>query len=534
MNNNYKIIRTIFENAFQRVLECKDNVTGEIFYNNVITSQNIIKLINIDGLKGLNSNILSCYSTEDRIFIVTSLFDTTESEVSSLKDYVSTKKLSLKQQFYMSKKIIELSSNIFSLTDVVQQKILDLDKIYIDKNDNVIVDCNLIFEQEYDIQDNETFKRMGNVLHYIFSATEIVDYNISELVPPDMLKIIVRCLTKGYMHPKDALEELNNSPIYNMISPNSNKEDLIKNSVVQLAKPKVDKHQDILKETIVESNVSDESDYNLYEDGKNGEGVLDIYLDDSNDDSNNESKFYNVDKKNNDIKKGLFYYLNNKDIKRLAISLVIIVFALMMGKYLINNYGKDSEVASGKNTDVVQNNENIDANNGNDSNKDTTDVNIDETSSNSNNVTDSISKYFNKELFDKVEYKGILAEIDKDIYVEGDKSLVVKNDDEGKIKALFATIDFTNPDYSYMLKKQIAIAAKTKSESDVSSLIVLEAFKDGKLASTFHTTVQIYNDMWSQNTVPINVTNADSLNIYIEYSGKNKVWIDSIYIDVVK
>lgn len=530
MNNNYKIIRTIFENVFQRVLECKDNVTGEIFYNNVITSQKVIKLINIDGLKSLNSNILSCYRTEDRIFIVTRSFDTLESEVSSLKDYISTKKLSLKQQFYMSKKIIELSSNIFSLTDVVQQKILDLNKIYIDKNDDVIVDCNLIFEQEYDIQDNETFKRMGNVLHYIFSGTEIVDYNISELVPPDMLKIIVRCLTKEYMYPKDALEELNNSPIYNMINPNSNKEDKIKNSIVQLVKPIVDKQQDILKETIDEPNISDESDYNLYEDGKNVDGVLDIYLDDSN----KEIKLDNENTNNNDIKKGLFYYLNNKDIKRVIISLVIIVFVLMAGKYLIKNYGKDSENVSGKNTEVVQNNENIDINNGNDSNNDNTVGNIDETSSNSNTVTDSISRYFNKELFENVGYTGTLAGIDKDIYVEGDKSLVVTNDGEGKIKALFATIDFTNPDYSYMLKKQIAIAAKTRSDSDVSSLIVLEAFKDGKLASTFHTTVQIYNDMWSQNTVPINVTNADSLNIYIEYSGKNKVWIDAVYIDVVK
>jgi hypothetical protein len=35
-------------------------------------------------------------------------------------------------------------------------------------------------------------------------------------------------------------------------------------------------------------------------------------------------------------------------------------------------------------------------------------------------------------------------------------------------------------------------------------------------------------------TVPINVTDADSLNIYIEYEGQNKVWIDSVFIDVMK
>ena len=37
MNNNYKIIRTIFENVFQRVVECKEDESGDVFYSNIIT-----------------------------------------------------------------------------------------------------------------------------------------------------------------------------------------------------------------------------------------------------------------------------------------------------------------------------------------------------------------------------------------------------------------------------------------------------------------------------------------------------------------
>ncbi len=58
MNNNYKIVRTIFENTFQRVVECKENETGDIFYSNIITSPKVINLINIPELKSLSSNIL--------------------------------------------------------------------------------------------------------------------------------------------------------------------------------------------------------------------------------------------------------------------------------------------------------------------------------------------------------------------------------------------------------------------------------------------------------------------------------------------
>ena len=65
------------------------------------------------------------------------------------------------------------------MTDIVQQKILDLDKLYIDDEGKVIVNCDLVFEQEYDISDNETLKRMGNIIHFIFSKVEILYFLIS-------------------------------------------------------------------------------------------------------------------------------------------------------------------------------------------------------------------------------------------------------------------------------------------------------------------------------------------------------------------
>jgi len=532
MNNNYKIIRTIFENVYQRVLECKDNDTGEVFYNNVITSQKIIGLINIDGLTGLNSNILNCYKTDDRIFIITRAL---ESEGRSLKEYVISNNLSLKQQFSLSKKIIELSSNIFNLTDVVQQKILDLNKIYVDENDDVVVDCNLIFEQEFDIRDNETFKRMGNMLHYIFSSSEIVDYNISELIPPDMLKIIVRCLTKEYMYPSDALKELVNSPIYNMINSSNSKENQVKANIIPPFSKKEDKHDTYNKETdlnIKETDlyktqgnemIKDEENFESFENLKSDESILNLYLNDNNSYDDNDMK----EKK---FKKNIKGYFSHKDINRAVISLIIIMFVLIFGNFLMDKFDKDAEGVSSDNTNIIKLSENGVLNNGDIENADGS-FPVEGADSKS---TDSTSKFFNEALIKKVGYTGTVAESDSDIYVEGEKSLVVKNEVDEKVKALFATIDFTDQNYSYMLKKQIGVSVKTKSESDLSSLIVLEAYKDGKLASTFHTTIQIYNDMWAQNMVPINVTNADSLNIYIEYSGKNKVWIDSIYIDVVK
>jgi len=499
MNNNYKIIRTIFENVFQRVLECKDNDTGEIFYSNVITSQKVMNLINIEELKQISSNILECYNTEDRIYIFTKPLKT---EFKGIREFLA-KSLTLKQQFNISSKVISLGSDIFNMTDTVQQKILDLDRLYIDANDNVLVDCNLIFEQEYDIADNETFKRLGNMIHFIFSGTEIVDYNISDIIPPDILKIIVRCLTREYIFPNDVLNELKGSSIYSMIFGVETLND------VKPSKFHEEKQQSIVHRNNFKVNEDDEENLKSYEDDNS---VRNIYLKDNNANEKYEKRKAGV--------------LLHKEFLRAAGSILIVVLVLLIGNFLIENFYKEKEVSAQAGND----NENQQT--------EETETDADnpagETQKPSASITDSTEMHFNDELLNKVGYTGFKAAIDNDIYVEGENALVVANESEEKIKSLFAVVDFTDEKFNYMLKKQIGIAAKTKSEKDVTALIVLEAYKDGTITSNFHTSINVYDDMWSQVTVPINVTDADSLNIYIEYEGQNKVWIDSIYIDVIK
>ncbi len=497
MNNNYKIVRTIFENVFQRVLECKDNDSGEIFYSNVITSQKVINLINIEELKTIPSNILESYNTEDRIYIYTKPLKT---EYTGLREY-SAKNLTLKHQFNLAEKVIELAQNIFNMTDVVQQKILDLDRLYVDENDKVIVDCNLIFEQEYDIADNETFKRLGNMIHYIFSGTEIVDYNISDTIPPDILKIIVRCLTREYTFPREVLAELKGSPIFAMIfgtetlAPSKNPQ----NTIIQDEEPKPSNSSaEVLEHASHEEPIDEKS-------------IFDIYVNDNNPKSRKKIKTSGP--------------VLGKEIKRAVLSIIIVVLVLLFGNMIIKNLSNTQEVsADGK----------VDTDGEQVKNPSTDSPAQNEQTDPASSIADSTDMYFNDQLIEKIGYTGEKAKSDGDIYVEGKNSLVAANEGDGKLKSLFAVVDFTDEKFSYMLKKQIGISAKTKAEKDVEALIVLEAYKGGVLTSNFHTSVNIYDDMWSQVTVPINVTDADSLNIYIEYQGQNKVWIDSVFIDVIK
>jgi len=487
MNNNYKIIRTIYENVFQRILECKDNDTGAIFYSNIITSKKIMNLINIEDLKKIKSNILECYNTEDRIYIFTKSLET---DCRRLKDYAKNN-LTLKQQFNLAEKSINLSNDIFNMTDVVQQKILDLDRLYIDENDDLISDCNLIFEQEYDIADNETFKRLGNIIHMIFSGTEIIDYNISDTIPPDILKIIVRCITREYIFPNDVLAELKKSPIYKMLFGEAESGEL----------------QDEKKPVapVIVHNIKSDDNERDSED----EDIFNIYLNDDESDV----------KKDNIRKEPRI----SDDIKRAVISLLIVVIVLLMGNKIIKKLNENSGAEVINNSGKTPNGET-------NSEKDPSE----EGEGGEEAVSDTTDVHFNEQLLESIGYTGNKAQKDTDIYVEGNSSMVVANDGQDKIKALFAAIDFTDENYNYMLMKQIGISAKIKSQYDTQAQIAFEAYKDGVIKSNFHTLVNVYDDIWSPVTVPINVTDADVLCIYLEYEGENKVWIDSLIIDAIK
>ncbi|HOW23327.1 MAG TPA: hypothetical protein PLV23_06820 [Sedimentibacter sp.] len=471
MNNNYRIIRTIHENVFQRILECKDNETGEIFYSNIITSKKVINLINVQDLRKLNSNILECYGTEDRIYIFTKSLEANSKKLTDL-----AKKLTMKQQFNLAEKAINLASDIFNMTDIVQQKILDLDRLYIDGNNELLVDCNLIFDQEYDIADNETFKRLGNILHVIFSGSEIIDYNISDDIPPDIIKIIVRCITREYVFPKDALTELKSSPILSMIFG----EDI------------TDEISDEPKEPDIVIHDESSDDY------------LNIYLEEEE----------ALTREKGSVK---------KDIIRAAVSLFIVVLVLLVGNTIIKKLNKNNE------SGPVNSNEPPVS-----SPADTPGNPAENNPPEETPGYESTDIHLNEELLKKIGYDGMVAQKDKDIYLEGNSSLVVENPGQEKVKALFAVVDFTDEDYNYMLMRQIGISGKMKSQYDTKAQVVFEAYKDNAMKSNFHALVNVYDDIWSQFTVPINVTDADILRIYLEYEGQNKVWIDSLVIDVIK
>ncbi len=262
--------------------------------------------------------------------------------------------------------------------------------------------------------------------------------------------------------------------------------------------------------------------------------IIDIYLNNSIDDKTKNDNLID-DKSDNKFGKAM----------KFIIPAFIIVFVTVVSVLLIKNlYSKDKETVSDNVISDQDNNSSNDGsqntNNENNSDEDSS-KNDDNSSKNDekdqsqlNSDSNEFKLYLNDELIKKIGYTGKTAVIDTENYNEGSSSLLVENETDESVKVLFAVIDFSNDKLSYMKNNQVGIAAKFKALEDVDAKLMVEAYMNDKLSANNSGKIQIFDDIWSQKEITIDVGDIDRVNLYIEYSGKNKVWIDTLAIDILK
>lgn len=610
MDSNLEVIRSIYENECQRIVECKEIKTEEKFIYNIIFNQKLIKLIDINTLNAINSNIIKCQKTEDRLYIVTKHHELNNQKL--LKDYINSNNLTLRQQFSITQQLINLFIQIYKTTDLLQYKVLNFNNLSVSEDNVLFVNGYFEFKDEYDLSDNYSYRNLGHMIHYVFSKEEIVDYNISDTIPPDVLKIIVKCLTREYFHPKDTLKELENSPIYSIINCNTTSYATDKklfnydtecnntnNTTKAAAKISVDHENnsinivsnivpdnlddipldldenidsdplgenpaELLKDEILENpdetslNSSDEPSLNngndlplknpdeffdeikdepfesldepLDEPDEDEPKVIDIFLSDgsSKDKGGANNYLFYEDEEDSKIKK----------VMKFAIPLVMLVFVFAIGFFVIKTLYKGSEQANADNVNVGNNTGKDDEKKPDDPDK--TDK-PDESNPSNDGEEPSVSLdnskfklYFSDEIINKIAYSGKAAVLDTEVYSTGKNSLLIENDSTETEKIFFASIDFTDKELSYMKNNTVVITPVFKALKDLDAKLIVEAYQNGKLMTNKTGKISIPDDIWIKNGINVVTDKIDRINLYLEFTGKNKVWLDNISIDLLK
>ena len=189
---NYDVREIIYDNSFQRIALCKNNDDDSEFYNNIIMSARIIDLIDTEKMTRMFKNVLLAEKSDDRAYIIT-----VPGEGIPFEEYFSNKSLTMKEQLLLTENLLLKFQDIETFEDLIEEAIIARDNILV--NNNEIEFNNILkFSQGYDISESLLIKSAGDYMHYIYTGRFIDDYNISDKLPPDIMKIIIRCYSNQY------------------------------------------------------------------------------------------------------------------------------------------------------------------------------------------------------------------------------------------------------------------------------------------------------------------------------------------------
>jgi|GEM_PF-6227608 len=217
---NYEVEKIMYESNFQRILLCK-NENNELFYNNIILRERLINLIDKDYYPSNSDNIIAVEETEDRLYIYSKYI-----ELKKLTELINSKDLTYRERVILTENLILKFKELEKYSDIQTQSMIKEDNLLIDENFNIIFRNLLIFDQDYDIEESILMKTTSNYIHYIFAGSFIKEFNISEEIPPDIKKIIIRASSKEYFTIEELLNSFKKSPTYSLIITLNNNEDI--------------------------------------------------------------------------------------------------------------------------------------------------------------------------------------------------------------------------------------------------------------------------------------------------------------------
>jgi len=210
---NYDVEKIIFESNFQRILLCK-NEDNQLFYNNIVLRERLIELIDKEFYPNNSDNLIAIEETEDRLYIYSKY-----TELKKLTEFINNNDLTYRERVEITENLLFKFEELERYSDIQVESMMTEDNLLIDERNNVVFKNLLIFDQDYDIEGSILIKNTSKYIHYIFAGEFIKEFNISEDVPPDIKKIIVRASSNEYGSIGELRNSFKKSPTYNLIIP---------------------------------------------------------------------------------------------------------------------------------------------------------------------------------------------------------------------------------------------------------------------------------------------------------------------------
>jgi len=475
---NYDVKEIIYDNSFQRISLCVNNDDGSEFYNNIIMSTRIIDLIDTDKMTGMFNNVLLAEKSDDRAYIIT-----VPANGIHFEEYFANKHLTMKEQLFLTENLLYKFQNLESFEDLIEEAVIARENILV--RDNRIEFNNILkFSQGYDISESLLIKSAGDYMHYIYTGRFIDDYNISDKLPPDIMKIIIRCYSNQYRDMGEVIKAFKKSQTYSLV-------------VIPIPSAELNK--------VAPSNMD--------EPVKTGPDYKELVA------SHDEAEILAT----NELESATESQAEGKKRKFTLnqIAAIVLILTIPVIILIMTNLGKEAVEVH---TELPEANNEIVINN----------TNSNSTNSESENLEETINKFFSQDLLDSTdsEYN---AEIDFKKFYDGYSSLMIKNDGSSSKKTLFAVVDISSEELDYMKNRQVSLSMKlTSDQNEVDGSVIVEVIENGKISAYSSDKVLLNSDIWFLNQLTVNLGDTDRILLYFDYKGDSTVWIDGIEIDVLK
>ncbi|MDP3386413.1 MAG: hypothetical protein Q8S24_04190 [Eubacteriales bacterium] len=467
--NNYDVKEVVFENSYQRISLCVNNQNNTEFYNNIILSPRIIELLDIELLAEVMPDILATGRNDDRAYIATPvLLDKT------LTEHISANTLTMRQQLDLTTNLLEGFKKVEVFADLVQEAMTDPENVLV--IDGRIAFRNLLkFSQGYDISESLLVRQTGNYIHYIYAGEFINEFNISDRLPPDIARLVVRCYSNQYLNINQVLEAFKNSSTYSLVL--------------------------VTKGETPETGLLSDDDS----------------IDAERDFTGQEPAFFDgFDETIDDKDKTAF----DRDKLRIMAIVAIIIIPLMiifLSRCGNNEVDNPTETGNGGQTETT-----IDQSGGNGENN------------NGSNLPETINDFFSKELIELTDQNDT-ADIDFSRFYDGYTALLIKSESSDSQKTLFAVVDLNNDKFRHLKDREVGITMRLSSDIDnLEGTVIMEVVENNSIVSYSSQKMTLNSTTWKLNLTSIQLGNADRIEMYFEYASQSSVWIDGIEIDILK
>lgn len=212
---NLEVVDSYYQNDFQEIYICKHKEENAYYLLNLIRDKEIFYEVDFNELLSNFSCIKDIVEVDEGILVISEYYFHMP-----LLEYMQKNGMTLTKQINNTTNIIDTLPKLKTLSASFIVNLFNQSNLVVDGNGNIkssgiiLLNPKTIYASIEDI-----LATIANTIHILFTNKEIVNGNISQSIPPDIRKVINKCLSYEYLDINDLVSDYKSTSTYKLINP---------------------------------------------------------------------------------------------------------------------------------------------------------------------------------------------------------------------------------------------------------------------------------------------------------------------------